>query len=206
MASNINYINIDESFPVAGQDNDTQGFRDNFSTIKSSLASAKTEITDLQENTAKLNANNNFNQSEISNAKFRNNPAVYYSTPTLSNPTAPLELDITDGHYQIININGTASIDLGDFKPATGAQVAYQVRLLINNTATSNSNVLWVTGSPSNIFRVNSTWPKRVNPSNLFIVEPNQPVLVDIWTTDGIIFYGHYHGSFAAVATDVIPS
>jgi hypothetical protein len=41
MASNINYVNVDESFPVAGQDNDSQGFRDNFATIKSSLASAK---------------------------------------------------------------------------------------------------------------------------------------------------------------------
>ena len=34
MASNITYTTIDEQFPVAGQDNDSQGFRDNFSIIK----------------------------------------------------------------------------------------------------------------------------------------------------------------------------
>ena len=30
MASNINPNNIDTTYPVAGQDNDSQGFRDNF--------------------------------------------------------------------------------------------------------------------------------------------------------------------------------
>ena len=34
---NINVNNIDGSFPVAGQDNDTQGFRDNFTNIKTAL-------------------------------------------------------------------------------------------------------------------------------------------------------------------------
>ena len=48
MASNINSDAIDALYPVAGQDNDSQGFRDNFSTIKNSLATAKTEITTLQ--------------------------------------------------------------------------------------------------------------------------------------------------------------
>ena len=28
---------IDQTYPVAGQDNDSQGFRDNFSNIKTSL-------------------------------------------------------------------------------------------------------------------------------------------------------------------------
>ena len=30
MASTINTANIDETYPIAGQDNDSQGFRDNF--------------------------------------------------------------------------------------------------------------------------------------------------------------------------------
>ena len=34
MASNINSDAIDKDYPVAGQDNDSQGFRDNFNTIK----------------------------------------------------------------------------------------------------------------------------------------------------------------------------
>jgi len=50
MASTLtNYsTNIDTTFPVPGQDNDTQGFRDNFIAIKNSLETAAAEISDVQ--------------------------------------------------------------------------------------------------------------------------------------------------------------
>ena len=48
MASQINTTNIDILFPIAGQDNDTQGFRDNFNNIKNNLTIAKTEISAIQ--------------------------------------------------------------------------------------------------------------------------------------------------------------
>ena len=35
---------IDALYPKAGQDNDSQGFRDNFSNIKNSLTKAKTDL------------------------------------------------------------------------------------------------------------------------------------------------------------------
>ena len=38
MASNIISTTINENFPIAGQDNDSQGFRDNFNVIKTSLS------------------------------------------------------------------------------------------------------------------------------------------------------------------------
>ena len=50
MASKINPTNIDITYPIAGQDNDTQGFRDNFSTIKNNFLVAQTEISALQAN------------------------------------------------------------------------------------------------------------------------------------------------------------
>ena len=34
MASNINETGVNKDYPVAGQDNDSQGFRDNFNIIK----------------------------------------------------------------------------------------------------------------------------------------------------------------------------
>jgi len=48
MASLINPTNIDVTYPIAGQDNDTQGFRDNFSSIKNNLNTAKNEISAIQ--------------------------------------------------------------------------------------------------------------------------------------------------------------
>jgi len=52
MASNINAAQIDIYYPIAGQDNDTQGFRTNFQNIQTGLATAATEITALQANVA----------------------------------------------------------------------------------------------------------------------------------------------------------
>ena len=48
MSSNINPGNIDGTFPVAGQDNPSQGFRDNFTNIKNNFTFAQSEINDLQ--------------------------------------------------------------------------------------------------------------------------------------------------------------
>lgn len=52
MASTINPNNIDITYPIAGQDNDTQGFRDNFRNIKNNLNTARLEISSLQANVA----------------------------------------------------------------------------------------------------------------------------------------------------------
>lgn len=48
MASNINPYSIDGTFPVAGQDNPSQGFRDNFTNTKNNFLYAQSEISDLQ--------------------------------------------------------------------------------------------------------------------------------------------------------------
>ena len=44
--SNINTSNIDSGFPVAGQDNSSQGFRDNYTAIISQFQIAKDEISE----------------------------------------------------------------------------------------------------------------------------------------------------------------
>ena len=44
MASSIIASTIDDTYPVAGQDNDSQGFRDNFNIIKTNFVEAKSNI------------------------------------------------------------------------------------------------------------------------------------------------------------------
>ena len=48
MASDINPGNIDGTFPIAGIDNDSQGFRTNFANTSTNFTEAKSEIEDLQ--------------------------------------------------------------------------------------------------------------------------------------------------------------
>jgi hypothetical protein len=48
MSSNINPSTIDATYPIAGQDNDTQGFRNNFNFIKNNFLVAASEISAIQ--------------------------------------------------------------------------------------------------------------------------------------------------------------
>ena len=65
MASNIVPGNVDGTYPTAGQDNSSQGFRDNFTAIKNNFTEAKTEIDSLQTNKASLNSSSNFNNNSF---------------------------------------------------------------------------------------------------------------------------------------------
>ena len=48
MASKITPTNINVNYPIAGQDNDTKGFRDNFTNIRSNFITAASEISTIQ--------------------------------------------------------------------------------------------------------------------------------------------------------------
>jgi hypothetical protein len=110
MTSQINYASITTTYPVAGIDNDSQGFRDNFTAISAGLAVAKTEITALQTNTmlvADLTSNttvvNNMLGSTISNGLFSSFYGVYFdggSVPTSAN------INLDNGPVQKFTLSG----------------------------------------------------------------------------------------------------
>ena len=101
MASNINSTGVDATFPIAGQDNDSQGFRNNFNTIKNNFTAAKSEIEALQTNTAKLNAANNFLGNDVSGANLIANTEKVYAGGTV---TSPQNISFTNGNYQTFTI------------------------------------------------------------------------------------------------------
>ena len=53
MSSAINTNGIDVNYPIPGQNNSSQGFRNNFNAIKTNIDTAGTEITDLQNKVVK---------------------------------------------------------------------------------------------------------------------------------------------------------
>jgi len=66
MSSSIDTQYIDVLFPVAGQDNDSQGFRDNFFQIKENLDRAKIELTQLKN----VDITSSFVDIDVSTAKY----------------------------------------------------------------------------------------------------------------------------------------
>jgi len=101
MTSAIVSASIDDAFPVAGVDNDSQGFRDNFNVIKTGLATAASEITDLQTNAARIDQNNDFDGNLISNAVTSRVYGSAYQTTITTNSN----VNLNDGEYQQLQIN-----------------------------------------------------------------------------------------------------
>lgn len=108
MPSNINPANINGNYPVAGQDNDSQGFRDNFTNIRSNLNFAKSEIEDLQ-NKAILKAplsgtgsvTNELNGSIISGARLRATSETFINLVPIG---TIVNVDFTLGHHQSLSM------------------------------------------------------------------------------------------------------
>ena len=78
MASKIVPGDIDATYPKAGQDNTSQGFRDNFAGIKNNFTEAVTEIEALQTNKASLNGSSDFADNEVLRAKFKDTSESIY--------------------------------------------------------------------------------------------------------------------------------
>ena len=116
MASSIIPGNIDETFPKAGQDNSSQGFRDNFSAIKNNFTTARDEIGSLQTNKANLNASSNFTDNEVTRAKFKDTSETVYPHGTVS--TGNVTLNHENGHYQTLTITVDTTFDFINFPPS----------------------------------------------------------------------------------------
>lgn len=117
MASNIDYISIDETYPIAGRDNDSQGFRDNFSIIKNNFESAKGEIEDLQLNVVRKDQANNFNNQNIVNANLVACSEELFDGGVVSSTTL---VSWQDGAYQIFSVTNNMQFTLSGF-PDSGA-------------------------------------------------------------------------------------
>lgn len=66
MTSAIAFSTIDTTYPIPGRDNDSQGFRTNFSLLKTGLQTAAGEISDLQSGKASLTTTNVFENGTVS--------------------------------------------------------------------------------------------------------------------------------------------
>ena len=117
MASSIVPGNIDGTFPIAGQDNSSQGFRDNFTAVKNNFTTASSEITDLQANKASTNAASNFTDNIVSRMALKDTAEIVYEQGTVS--TGTLTLDQENGNFHTANITGNVTFAFSNF-PASG--------------------------------------------------------------------------------------
>jgi hypothetical protein len=134
--SSINPNNIDGTYPIAGQDNDSQGFRDNFTNIKNNFTFASTEITDLQNNAILKSAlsgttlDNNINNAVLKGAQ------ILKFTETW-NDLGPLSGNVTvnwnEGHFQTIETSGNIALGFDQW-PTSGYWTSFKLQITPTNT------------------------------------------------------------------------
>jgi hypothetical protein len=130
-ASLINFGSVDATYPVAGQDNNSQGFRDNFGVIKTGLGQASTEITALQNNAAFKNSANDFGQNILSNAVYK---TFYGAALDLGTVVTNTDISLTNGPLQSITLGTNATLTFKNW-PTTGKFACVLLMVYSDQTA-----------------------------------------------------------------------
>ena len=140
MTSQINPNNINGAYPVAGQDNNSQGFRDNFTNTSTNFQYAAQEITALQNSAilnsqisggANLTVQNNMLNSPLSNALVSDFAFVDVSLGTL---TGTVNINYAVGHYQSVTTGGPISLAFSNW-PIAGQVGVVNVTITVQSTA-----------------------------------------------------------------------
>jgi hypothetical protein len=195
MSSNINPNNIDGAYPVAGQDNNSQGFRDNFTNTKTNFQYAADEISDLQSKVVLKSAlsgttlNNDMNGSILSNATVQDIAQTRVALGTLSGSVA---VNYASGSYQTVTTSGSISLAFSNFPPAGSAGTVI-VRVTVSSTAhtltlpsavgsgSSAASVLGIQGIASNVITFADTGTYEFqfdtddNGSTIYVSELTRP-------------------------------
>ena len=138
--SNINPNNIDGTFPIAGQDNSSQGFRDNFTNIRNNFSYAQSEVSDLQAKALTTSALtgqtlvNNMNYNQIMYAQLFSPSQTFLNLGTPTGGTS-VTLDYSQANVQKLTTNGNYSIGFTGW-PLSGQMG--EITLWVNVTSTSH--------------------------------------------------------------------
>lgn len=189
MTSNINYVAINENFPVAGQDNDTQVFRDNFDTIKTSLRAAQEEISDLQNNVARTDVDNDFNQKLVESAVFKNCRDRFFDAGT-DFPSSTILVSLANGAFQQYRLTQESTLVFTDFPADTTGNPTQVGKVLLELYAGSQSSPVGTIDVNLDL-NGNVTYKKSGNfTGNKFqVTSPINPTFLEVWRhSDSVIF------------------
>ena len=192
MASNITTTGFDATYPVPGQDNDSQGFRTNFTVTKTALEAASTEITALQATTAQGISHdgnvtpkvNDFNGTVIKQAELTANTETVYAN---GNVTSGQNISWLNGHYQTIQVGADLTLTLADFP--TSSKLG---RMRLQITSDGSSRVITWAANGGGSFKTDSSWP-----TTFTVASQTNPIIIDLWTiNDGVTVFAKYHGVY----------
>jgi hypothetical protein len=188
MVSSISTVGLDEDFPVAGRDNDSQGFRDNFANIKTNLGYAKTEIDDLQSGVARKDEDNNFDGNQQSNMLLH---LTSLKTAVQTSPTNGGDWELGNVQTYILDNDPLADITIAltNFPSDNYGSIKFFIR---NADSSSHTATFTATGFTYFYTDGNAEWSTKT-----VSIAPDEVVVVNAFSPDGDAMYLQYIGKFA---------
>jgi len=193
MASNIDFDSIDETFPIAGIDNDSQGFRDNFTTIKENFRNAKLEIVDLQNFSARLDRENDFDFNNIRNANLVgiteavNRDYISGIDDTIALGISDTALDWNQGTVYVVRANGVLSGNALPLRFTNWPESQFaKMRVILLGSGTTRT-ITWATENGTIVY--DDTFPDPFT-----VTSSTAPKLIEAFTYDGgtTVFLRYY--------------
>lgn len=190
---------IDIDFPVAGVDNESQGFRDNFSAIKDTLVQAKTDIEELQDTRLnKTDPESDLFDNTLSNVNLANSSLEAYTAS--GTVAASQAINYANGAAQLFQLTGATDpndpiiFTLSNF-PAAGR--LGKVRLHFYGDPAEGAQYFTFAYESSHVFHYANGWPAQLS-----VTGSDEPVVFEFWSIDqGANIFASYLGKFSLEST-----
>ena len=177
---------------MAGQDNDTQVFRDNFDTIKTNFSEAKTEITDLQDNAARTDGDNDFLYNVVGSLTLQD---AYLRKKDYGAAIVAGTQDISfkQAMYHVVKIGANTSLSFSEFPTGavdvTGLGQIGKATLELYGDGTTRTITFTTTGG---------TVIKKLGfPGSVTVTSDTNPVIIEVWQHSTAVIWMNYLGLFS---------
>jgi hypothetical protein len=195
----ISTTDLDTEFPVPGQDNDSQGFRDNFTVINDNFVASKARLEDLETYAVRNEANTEFlalstgGTARLINPTLQNQTEVKYDIGTVETNATINFSGQEAGNYQTIVLEGDTELTID---AATVHDSGYYGKITLHITSISGPhNLTWDSSltikfdNESEDFWNRDTTGISTIASDVYIIE--------LWTYQGsTTYYAKYLGSY----------
>ena len=193
MTSLINFAAINENFPVAGQDNDTQVFRDNFDTIKNNFSTAKTEITDLQDNAARTDQDNDFLYNIVGSVTL-NDAYLRKKDYGAAIVVGTQDVSFKQAMYHVIKVGANTSLSFSEFPTGavdiTGLGQIGKATLELYGDGTARTITFTTTGGT--VIKKSPGFPGSVT-----VTSDTNPVIIEVWQHSATVIWMNYLGLYS---------
>ena len=193
MTSLINFAAINENFPVAGQDNDTQVFRDNFDTIKTNFSTAKTEITDLQDNAARTDEDNDFLYNIVGSVTL-NDAYLRKKDYGAAISAGTQDVSFKQAMYHVIKLSANTSLSFSEFPTGavdvTGLGQIGKATLELYGDGTART--ITFTTSGATVLKKSPGFPGSIT-----VTSATDPVIIEVWQHSSAVIFLNYLGLFS---------